>query len=119
ECRLDVSVVQRHRMDRVLDNFFTSRISMRFLVENYIASKKNRPGFSGVIQSECSPLEVAGKAAADVNSLCLAHMGACPDIQVVGRMEDTFTTVPSHLYYILRELLKNSCRATVEHHRAG
>ncbi|CAM9437294.1 unnamed protein product [Choristocarpus tenellus] len=116
--RVDVGIVQRHRMDRVLDNFFISRISMRFLVENFIASKNNRPGFSGVIETECSPLEVASKAAADVDRLCRAHIGDCPEIQLLGRPEDTFTTVTCHLYYILYELLKNSCRATVEHSRS-
>ncbi|CAN0281497.1 unnamed protein product, partial [Ectocarpus fasciculatus] len=50
---------QRHRIDRILDNFFISRISLRFLVDTYISSKKNKPGFSGVIESECSPVLVS------------------------------------------------------------
>lgn len=61
DCRSDMTVVQRHRIDRVLDNFFTSRISLRFLVETYICSKKNEPGYSGVIESECSPVLVSPK----------------------------------------------------------
>ncbi|CAM9223710.1 unnamed protein product [Ascophyllum nodosum] len=115
--RSEVGQVQRHRMDRILDNFFISRISLRFLVDTYVSSKANKPGFSGVIQSECSPVMVARRAAADVDHLCRVHMGEAPTIEVFGREQDTFTAVPSHLYYILREVLKNSCRATVEHCR--
>ncbi|CAM9933725.1 unnamed protein product [Ectocarpus sp. 4 AP-2014] len=113
----EVGLIHRHRIDRILDNFFISRISLRFLVDTYISSKKNKPGFSGVIESECSPVLVAWRAAADVDRLCRLHMGASPAIEVFGRAKDTFTAVPSHLYYILREVLKNSCRATVEHSR--
>eukprot|EP00953_Heterococcus_sp_UTEX-ZZ885_P040049 20499-Heterococcus_DN1.PRE.1 len=91
---------------------------MRFLVEQYIASKLDRPGFRGMIQSECSPVEVASKAAADVDRLCRYHLGFAPEIQVYGRKQDTFTAIPTHLYYIMCELLKNSCRATVEHARS-
>ncbi|CAN0444606.1 unnamed protein product, partial [Laminaria digitata] len=112
-----VGVIQRHRIDRILDNFFISRISLRFLVDTYISSKNNKPGFSGVIQSKCSPVLVAWTAAADVDRLCRFHMGTAPPIEVFGREEDTFTAVPSHLYYMMREVLKNSCRATVEHGR--
>jgi hypothetical protein len=51
-------------------------------VEQYIASKLDRPGFRGMIQSECSPVEVASKAAADVDRLCRYHLGFAPEIQV-------------------------------------
>lgn len=53
-----MGLIQRHRIDRILDNFFISRISLRFLVDTYISSKRNKPGFSGVIESECSPVLV-------------------------------------------------------------
>lgn len=114
---VDLPIVDQHRVDRILDNFFTSRISMRFLVEQYIASAKNRPNWRGIIHSECSPVEVAHKASVDVMQLCKYHLGVSPEIEVHGQPSDTFTAVPSHLYYILCELLKNSCRATVEHAR--
>ncbi|CAN0330076.1 unnamed protein product, partial [Hapterophycus canaliculatus] len=74
---------QRHRIDRILDNFFISRISLRFLVDTYISSKRNKPGFSGVIESECSPVLVAWRAAADVDRLCRFHMGTAPAIEVI------------------------------------
>lgn len=57
--RGEVGQVQRHRIDRILDNFFISRISLRFLVDTFVCSKSNKPGFSGVIQSECSPVLVS------------------------------------------------------------
>jgi hypothetical protein len=63
-------------------NTQTHSIAMRFLVEQYIASKLDRPGFRGMIQSECSPVEVASKAAADVDRLCRYHLGFAPEIQV-------------------------------------
>ncbi|CAM9094422.1 unnamed protein product [Phaeothamnion confervicola] len=115
--KLSVFLSRLVRLDRVLDQFFASRISMRFLIEHYIASHKNREGFSGVIQSECSPAEVAAMAAADTEALCRRHMGVTPEVQVYGSFADTFTFVPTHLYFILGELLKNSLRATVEHAR--
>jgi pyruvate dehydrogenase kinase 2/3/4 len=47
--------------------------------------------------------------------------GICPDIEIVDCMKSTksehkdFTYVPHHLHYMLGEILKNSCRATVQH----
>ncbi|KAG5187839.1 branched-chain alpha-ketoacid dehydrogenase [Tribonema minus] len=110
-----LTLVEQHRVDQILNSFFLSRIALRFLIEQYIASKRHRPGFRGMIQSECSPVEVAHKAAADVARLCRYHLGFAPEVQVFGKPHHTFTAVPSHLYYIMCELLKNSCRATAVH----
>jgi len=43
--------------------------------------------------------------------------GVCPEIQIVDASQDEhskFTYVPHHLQYMVGELLKNSCRATVK-----
>lgn len=68
--RGEVGQVQRHRIDRILDNFFISRISLRFLVDTFISSKSNRPGYSGVIQSECSPVLVSRMRKDATTPLC-------------------------------------------------
>jgi len=112
-----LSLVEQHRIDQILNSFFLMRISLRFLVEQYISSKQNRNGFRGLIQTQCSPVLVAQNAAHDVAHLCNRHLQYFPDIQVYGSKNDVFTAIPTHLYHILTELLKNSCRATILHHK--
>jgi len=106
-------------IDAVLNRFYTARIGLRLLVEQHIMSGENRPGFSGVIQSACTPFDLARQAAEDARYLCDRHLGESPQITLHGALDATFTYVPSHIHYCITELLKNSCRATVEHHRAN
>jgi len=105
-------------IDAMLNRFYTARIGLRMLVEHHISSQENRPGFSGVLQSECSPFDIASTAAEDARFLCDRHLGEAPEITIHGALDATLTYVPSHIHYCLTELLKNSVRATVEHHRS-
>ena len=55
-------------------------------------------------------------AIADARYLCERQHGDAPDVQIHGRLDLTFAYVPTHLHYVLLELIKNSMRATVEFH---
>lgn len=72
----------------------------------------------GAIQKNCDPVKEVKRTVARVTRLCRESYGIAPEIEVVDCTPDTdaellFTYVPHHLRYMLAELLKNSCRATV------
>lgn len=102
-----------------LNRFFMSRTGLRFILEQHIAGqpKLRQPGFSGVIAENCRPVDVIVSAAEEARRICDRCMGDAPEVIVQGDMDLTFTYVPHHLHYIMMELLKNSLRATVEHHK--
>ena len=101
----------------ILDRFFTARIGLRLLVEQHFTAPQSQPGFSGVIQSVCSPEAVATEAIADASYLCEYHLGRAPEVALYGDSKGKgFTYLPSHMRYILQELLKNAMRSTVETH---
>lgn len=73
----------------------------------------------GCIQQNCDPIKEVKRTVARVTKLCRESYGISPEIQIVnctvGNGADApFTYVPHHLRYMLAELLKNSCRATVK-----
>jgi len=103
-------------LSRVLDSFYMSRLSIRMLTGQYMALQKVEPGMIGMIEVECSPAKQAQIAAREVAKVCIENYGRAPAVQVVGSTDMVFSYIPSHLQYIFVELLKNSMRATCEHH---
>lgn len=102
---------------QLLDRFFTARIGLRLLVEQHFRAHDSHEGFSGAIQSHCSPEQVAKDAIKDATGLCMYHLGMAPEVALYGSSNgESFTYLPSHMRYILLELLKNAMRATVERH---
>ena len=72
----------------------------------------------GAIQKNCDPVREVRRTVARVTKLCRESYGIAPEIEIVDCTPDRdaelpFTYVPHHLRYMLAELLKNSCRATV------
>ena len=71
----------------------------------------------GCIQTDCDPIREIENVVDTITLLTQDLFGVCPEIQIVdasqGEHDSKFTYVPHHLQYMVGELLKNSCRATV------
>jgi len=101
-----------------LDKFYMSRIGIRILIGQYLELHREDQleGYVGLINRHTSPADVFGQAAEDAKYLCERAHGDAPEVVLQGRTDLTFSYIPSHLYYCMFELLKNSLRATCEHH---
>mmetsp|Transcript_1155 Transcript_1155/g.1361 ORF Transcript_1155/g.1361 Transcript_1155/m.1361 type:complete len:397 (-) Transcript_1155:1109-2299(-) len=103
-----------------LDRFFISRIGIRTLLGHYLELSEQienpKKNYVGIICRKTSPYDVCLTATRDAQYMCERQYGESPEVEVLGRIDLTMAYVPSHLYYILFELLKNSMRAVVEHH---
>lgn len=116
-----------------LDRFYMSRIGIRMLIAQHCevfggdktSTDKPKKGYIGVIDESCNVREIAEDAAANARFLCDQHYFSSPEVEVLNpkplkngpKLGDVcFPYVPSHLYHMLFELLKNSMRAVVEHH---
>ncbi|CAK5264058.1 unnamed protein product [Mycena citricolor] len=107
-----------------LDRAIQNRISIRLIAEQHIAISQALENVVemqsdriGVVDMNCSPTQMIRMCESYVAELSLATLGASPSIEIDGFPDSTLAYVPVHLEYILTEILKNSFRATVEHHR--
>eukprot|EP01051_Picozoa_sp_SAG22_P001630 SAG22_NODE_66_length_22936_cov_626.714279_15_plen_317_part_00 len=110
-----------------LDQFFLARIGIRVLMEHYSElvdqgqgdlEANLRLGNVGLICEATVASHVAEDAAEDAMAMCEREFGVTPEVDFLGsNLERQMAYIPSHLYYIMFELLKNSLRATVEHQR--
>jgi pyruvate dehydrogenase kinase 2/3/4 len=100
-----------------LDRFYLCRIGIRVLIGQYLALRQPPvANYIGIICSETSPYEIVKRAIDDAAFMCTRKYGDAPDVIMSGRLDLTFPYVPTHLHYVMLELLKNSMRATVEWH---
>lgn len=99
-----------------LDAFFSQRVGLRFLVEHYLASRTPRDGFAGLIQMECSPVELMTTLAKATEEQMHVLFGGAPRIEVHGDDSQRFSFVPSHIEFVVGELLHNAAKSTIRHH---
>ncbi|KAG8907406.1 26S proteasome regulatory subunit 7 [Tulasnella sp. 403] len=104
-----------------LDDIIRSRIAVRLMAEQHIAISHSLRSHDpkrdvGIINKKTSPRDMINMCARFVSELSEATLGNAPRLVLEGDVDATFPYVPVHLEYILTEVLKNSYRATVEHH---
>eukprot|EP01134_Creolimax_fragrantissima_P000090 CFRG0090T1 len=104
-----------------LDRIYMSRIGIRMLIGQHceLFGNKNSPKtMIGVIDEKCDVPAVILDAIDNARFLCEQYYFASPEVTVVmpHQTEEAFRFpyIPSHLYHMVFELLKNSMRAVVE-----
>lgn len=74
----------------------------------------DQSSYIGVIDTALRPAEIVRHCEAFVGEICELKYGVRPTIVINGQPDTVMTHVPTHLEYIITELLKNAFRATVE-----
>ncbi|KAE8283525.1 [Pyruvate dehydrogenase (acetyl-transferring)] kinase isozyme 2, mitochondrial [Larimichthys crocea] len=119
--------VTDHNIQYFLDRFYTSRISIRMLINQHTLVFNGNinpahPNTIGCIDSTC---DVTGDAYESAKLLCEQYYLGAPELELRQMNANNIrepihiSYIPSHLYHILFELFKNAMRATIETHEAS
>lgn len=126
ECRKYISPPD---VTKFLDQHLRARIGTRLIAEQHIALHLSSqphteddsqryysasPSYIGVIDTSLRPSELIQRCESFVSEICELRYGVRPRVSMYGHVDSTLAHVPTHLEYILTELLKNAFRATVE-----
>ena len=103
---LDPSLINYDLINNELDKFFLSRISIRTLI-----TQNNEILNNNSLIKNCNLNKIINDSIDNVNYICESVYGWNPEIDLVNNSEINFPYIPSHIYYILNEILKNSCVA--------
>lgn len=121
------------RLDSSLYRFFLARVGLRFLTEHHIACDPHKNASQGgLIDNECDPVVECKTVMEEVEDECKEEYGVCPPFTLVvpkeypkhdrkglsktAKRRKRMTYVPTHLRYMLKELLTNSAVATIRRH---
>eukprot|EP00010_Vexillifera_abyssalis_P007783 CAMPEP_0201549460 /NCGR_PEP_ID=MMETSP0173_2-20130828/5933_1 /ASSEMBLY_ACC=CAM_ASM_000268 /TAXON_ID=218659 /ORGANISM="Vexillifera sp., Strain DIVA3 564/2" /LENGTH=428 /DNA_ID=CAMNT_0047959137 /DNA_START=189 /DNA_END=1475 /DNA_ORIENTATION=+ len=110
-----------------LDSFFLTRIGVRTLISQHlelysdeVVSGVSNSQWIGLIDPQCRPIDICEQAIESASFMASQLYGDVPNVRLLGNAEarnHSFSYIPSHLYHIVFELLKNSFRATIESNR--
>ena len=127
--------VTSEECDRFMTTLLRSRISRRVIAEQHLALTETfhapwhfpnaqkptgaspEDDFVGEIFLKCNAHEIIEKCAQTTRQLAAKGYGpsvAIPEVVVQGHKNTVFPYIPSHLEYMIGELLRNSIQAVVE-----
>ncbi len=119
ECKSKPIIGEQLKLDAFFNSMLASRISRRVLAEHHIALQSRRDRYVGAICTELDLAEAVSFTARRAQQVCKETYGAAPDVRVVGDKGALVAYIPTHLDYMLFELLKNAMRATMERPKQG
>lgn len=97
-------------LNKYLESFFISRIGLRALMGNYI----NLCTYNTGLVTDCSPKNIIENSIEDVINITRMFYDNI-EIELIEHKKDIILqSIPSHLYYIFFEILKNSVQAHME-----
>jgi len=111
-------------LDAFIDQTFKTRIGNRVLADHFLevhaAWCKGAAGApsTGIVHPSCQPAEVIEELAESLGRLCEDLYGIKPKVELSGQVDTSLSFIPDHLDLMLKEILKNSFRATIERHSA-
>ncbi|GAM83984.1 hypothetical protein ANO11243_019740 [Dothideomycetidae sp. 11243] len=124
------STVTPEVCDKLMTTMLRSRISRRVIAEQHLAltetfhnppEKKSGSGgadddFVGQVLLKCSASQIITSCAKNITRLVRRAYGpsvSIPRVVQEGDLDSTFPYIPSHIEYIIGELLRNSIQASI------
>ena len=104
----------------LLDRLFTTKISLALLTSVYDAVHcRNKQALETLVTRRCDVMKIIEEAHDRASTVCETSYMEFADLELRGRnvrnpvKEVEISCVPSHLQYIMFELMKNAMQATV------
>ena len=102
-----------------LNQHLRDRIAMKLLARHYLSlldqSKRSEPGkMIGALHKNLKISDLIHQVSEYVNDLCFVKYDHTVPISILAGDDVTFPCIPTHLEYVITEVLKNSSRAHIE-----
>lgn len=103
-------------IDNVLNNFYMSRIGIRFLIGQHLNTfdNNNINRYVGIVDKKCNPYNLILSSINKIKSMFILSDIDNIDFNIQGNNNIEFMYIPSHLEYIFFEILKNSVKAIID-----